>query len=77
MQLVLFMGRMYGKSGAKSRKTGRLNTINLSDYSQLFYENGAYMIEINLEYTRTTHLFDEKIYKLPSTALMGLFSENY
>ena len=71
------MGRMYGKSGTKSRKTGRLNSINLSDYPQLFYKNGAYIIEINLEDTISTHLFDDKIYKLSSTALMGLFSENY
>ena len=40
-------------------------------------ENGAYMIEINLEDTVSTHLFDEKIYKPSSTALMELFSENY
>ena len=39
-------------------------------------ENGAYMIEINLEDTVSTHLFDEKIYKPSSTALMELFSEN-
>ena len=35
------------------------------------------MIEINLENTVSTHLFDEKIYKPSSTALMELFSENY
>ena len=40
-------------------------------------KNGAYMIEINLENTVSTHLFDEKIYKPSSTALMELFSENY
>ena len=40
-------------------------------------ENGAYMIEINLEDTLSTHIFDEKIYKRSSTALMELFSENY
>jgi NAD-dependent deacetylase len=40
-------------------------------------ENGAYMIEINLEDTVSTHLFDEKIYKPSSTALTELFSENY
>ena len=39
-------------------------------------ENGAYMIEINLEDTLSTHLFDKKIYKPSSTALMELFSEN-
>ena len=39
-------------------------------------ENGAYMIEINLEDTVSTHLFDEKIYKPASIALMELFSEN-
>ena len=39
-------------------------------------ENGAYMIEINLEDTVSTHLFDEKIYTPSSTALTELFSEN-
>jgi len=39
-------------------------------------ENKAFMIEINLERTASTHLFDEKIRKPSSTALMELFSEN-
>ena len=43
MQLVLFMGRMYGKSGTKSRKTGRLNSINPSDYPQIVFFTGAGM----------------------------------
>ena len=40
-------------------------------------KNGAYMIEINLEDTVSTPLYDEKIYKPSSTALTELFSENY
>ena len=44
---------------------------------KIAWKTGAYMIEINLEGTVSTHLFDEKIYKPSSTALMELFSENY
>jgi len=43
---------------------------------QMARENRAYMIEINPEVTVSTHLFDEKIRKPSSTALMELFSEN-
>ena len=34
---------MYGKSGTKSRKTGRLNFINPSDYPQIVFFTGAGM----------------------------------
>ena len=37
------MGGMYGKSGTKSRKTGRLNSINPSDYPQIIFFTGAGM----------------------------------
>ena len=37
------MGRMYGKSGTKSRKTGRLTSINPSDYPQIVFFTGAGM----------------------------------
>ena len=37
------MGRMYGKSGTKSRKTGRLNSIKPSDYPQIVFFTGAGM----------------------------------
>mgnify|MGYP001973920833 CR=1 FL=1 len=43
---------------------------------QMARENRAYMIEINPEVTVSTHLFDEKIRKPSSIALMELFSEN-
>jgi hypothetical protein len=62
---------MYGKSGTKSRKTGRLNSINPSDYSQIVFFTGAGISMVS------THIFDVKIYKPSSTALMELFSENY
>ena len=64
------MGRMYGKSGAKSRKTGELNPKNCP-------EKWTRMIEINPEDTVSTHLFDEKIRKPSSISLMELFNENY
>ena len=39
-------------------------------------KNGACMIEINTEDTVSTYLFDEKIRKSSSSALMELFNEN-
>ena len=53
--------------------TGEYSAAGIPEIAR---KNGAYMIDINLEDTVSTHLFDEKIYKPSSTALMELFSEN-